>query len=280
MKNTIAVWLALFFLVWGASETSAYVLQGPHILELMVQKTGKARSLKVTQRLVLQEGDPDENGIELTETLRYSFPEKFRSDIESENIRRIHVVAGDTGLTVIDGKITADTGTWFDSYKDILLYRSRRLLQDRLIRCGVDVRVSSLGRFQGRIAFVVGAQYPDESVSQLWVEKDTFRPIRWLIVKKDAESPENFLDIRYFGWKPVGKIWYPMRIEFHRNKQMLREIRVDDVMLDPGFADNLFDVAYLRSVYRTTPTVEDDRAGEEEINEVQKAIEEFKKIYE
>jgi hypothetical protein len=105
----------------------------------------------------------------------------FRSDILSENTQKIHVVSKGRELTIIDGKIADDFQSVFDIYKDLILYRSRILLQKRLDMLGVDGSISSLGRFRGKIAYIVGAQYPDESASQVWLNKDTFRPIRWIM---------------------------------------------------------------------------------------------------
>jgi len=283
IRSLKTVTAALFFcalLSVAVPTVSAYVLQGPHVLELMTQGIGTAHRLKVTQQLFLYEGDPGENAVVMTETLRYVFPEKLRSDIQAENVRRIYVVSGDVDLTVIDGEIAVDTPTRFESYTDILRYRSRKMLIDRLLRYGVDAEVSSLGRFEGRIAFVVGSHYPDDSVSQLWIDKETFRPIRWIIAKNDAGSPEDFLEIRYFQWKHVGKIWYPFRVEFHSGERLLREIRVDDVVLNPGFDENFFNIEQMRSLYKQPLPADDGMTGEEEISEVQKAIEDFKKVYE
>lgn len=274
---------ALFFcalLAVAVSTASAYVLQGPHVLELMTQGIGTAHRLKVSQKLFLYEGETEENAVVMTETLRYVFPGKLRSDIQSENIQRIHVVSGDVALTVIDGEIAADSRTRFDSYTEILRYRSRKMLIDQLLRYGVDVEVSSLGRFEGRIAFVIGSKYPDDSASQLWIDKETFRPIRWIIAQNDASPSKGFLEIRYFQWKHVGKIWYPFRVEFYTGDRLLREVRVDDVTVNPGFDENLFNVDQMRSLYRRPLSSDNGTAGEEEISEVQKAIEEFKKIYE
>jgi hypothetical protein len=261
-------------------KVSAYVLQGQHVLELMTQRIGTAHRLKVTQQLFLYEGDRGEHAVVMTETLRYVFPEKLRSDIQAENIRRVHVVSGDVDLTIIDGEITVGTQARFDSYADVLRFRSRKMLIDRLLRYGVDAELSSLGRFEGRIAFVLGTNDPDDSVSQLWIDKDTFRPIRWIVAKNDAESPGDFLDIRYFQWKHVGKLWYPFRVEFHNGERLVREIRVDDVVVDPGFDEDFFNIEQMRSLYGQPLPADDGRAGEEEISEVQNAIEKFKKIYE
>ena len=261
-------------------HANAYVLQGPHILELMTQKLGKTERLMVSQKLILYDDSLEKGAVELEETLRYVFPEAFRSDILSKNVERIQVLSKGVVLTVIDGKVTAEPETRFDRYKDILLYRSRMLLEQRLSMLGVDVKVSSVGRFEGKPVYVLGAQYPDESVQQIWFDKDSFRPFRWIIKSRTGESPDSSLEVRYLKWGQSGKTWYPMRIEFYKNDILLREINVKSIKMNPSFSKDLFDIEYLKSIYQTAAPVVPDQNESEELNEVQKTIEEFKKIYE
>ena len=276
----------LLGLVTFYTPANAYVLQGPHILELMIGKLGTAGKLSVSQKLILYDNNPQSTGFELTETLRYIFPEQFRSDILSDNAQRIHVISKGAALIVIDGKVIAENESWTDHYKDIILYRSRILLQKRLASLGVDVSVSSLGRFQGKIAYVIGAQYPDKSVPQVWIDKDTFRPMRWLITGKDdllsasTESCKDFLEVRYHNWQQAEKIWYPMLIEFYQNDILIRQINVDQITANPSFPEDLFDIKQLQSIYSPASPLASDQQKPEGLSEVQKAIEEFKKIYE
>lgn len=261
-------------------HVNAYVLQGPHILELMAQKLGITERLMVSQKLILYDDSLKKGAVELDETLRYVFPEAFRSDIVSKNVERIQVVSKGVTLTVIDGKVTAEPETRFDRYKDILLYRSRTILEQRLSILGVDVNVSSVGRFEGKPAYVLGAQYPDESVQQIWFDKDSFRPFRWIIMSETGESPDNSLEVRYLKWGQSGKTWYPMRIVFYKNDILLREINVQNIKMNPSFSKDLFDIEYLKSIYKTASPVVPDHNESKELIEVQKTIEEFKKIYE
>jgi len=221
-----------------------------------------------------------EGSIELKETLKYIFPEKFRSDIVSKNSKRIHVVSKGRSLTVIDGKTVAGHETLFDRYKDIILYNSRSALVQRLAHLGIDVSVSSLGRFENKPVYVLGAQYPDESVSQIWLNKDTFRPFRWIINSKKPGGRIDFLEIRYYKWRKISKIWYPMRIEFYQDDSLIRLIEVDEIKVDPGISAGLFDINRLKSTYPKDTQVPPKQHQSGELSEVQKMIEEFKKIYE
>jgi len=279
-KKSIFFLLSFAVLLLFFVPANAYLLQGPHLLELMTQNIGKTKNLFVSQKLVFYDESFKEGSIELKETLKYIFPEKFRSDIVSKNSKRIHVVSKGRSLTVIDGITVAGHETIFDRYKDIILYNSRSALVQRLAHLGINVSVSSLGRFQNKPVYVLGAQYPDESVSQIWLNKDTFRPFRWIINSKKPGGRIDFLEIRYSKWRKISKIWYPMHIEFYQDDSLIRMIEVDEIKVDPGISAGLFDINRLKSTYPKDTQVLSKERQQGELSEVQKMIEEFKKIYE
>ena len=331
---------------------SAYVLEGPHIIELMTEKLGGAKSLFVSQKVVFYiiQSEPEfssENAdvadptaqlsssdnqpaippsddtdvlesdfqseydrpdvvqdsenfqddqsapegqttsaavqtktIQVDESLRYVFSEAFRSDSVSDDNQRIYVYRDGQTLTVIDGVISGRAGTRFDLYKDLLLYRSREVLSERLSNLGVDVSVSSLGKFEGQPAFVVGAEYPDETSPQVWIDIETFQPLRMIIPDSRASYSTDLLEIRYSQWQKIGKIWYPMRIEFFQDGTTVRMIEVNDYQVDPEFSKEVFDIARLKLEYRQPVPIPDRQSETDGLSEVQKTIERFKKIFE
>ena len=296
----------------------SYVLEGAHIIQLMAEKLGQAESLFVSQRVIfyktplqpeaLTEGDRDPDAldagdrpegqqpvpyedvvpavepetIQLDESLRYVFSEAFRSDIVSESNQRVYVFNQGQTITVIDGVISNVVESRFDLYKDLLLFRSREELSERLLNLGIDVAVTSLGKFDGQLALVIGAEYPDETVPQIWIDKETFQPLRLIITSTNNpySNSTSYLEMRYSQWQPIGKIWYPLQIEFIQDGKTVRTIEVDDYQLNPNFSEGVFDIARLKSEYRQ-PVITQDQTGESEgMSEVQKTIEEFKKIFE
>ena len=280
MKKNVVYFLSAVILLSVCLPAKAYVLQGQHLLDLMTQNFKKSKKLLVSQQLVLYDNGGAKNTVELNETLRYDFPETFRSDISSENVKRIYVLSKGTALTVIDGKAAIEPETRYDRYKDLMLYNSRVLLEQRLSSHGVDFTVSSVGRFQGQPVYVIGAQYPDETAPQIWLDKETFRPIRWIIAGKVAENPADFLEVRYLDWQQVHRAWYPMRVEFYKNDILVRLINVDHIEVAPNFPEDLFNIGHLKSIYRLNTAAVPDSGDEKELNEVQKTIEKFKKMYE
>jgi len=280
LKKSLVIFLIVAIVTCLYAPTNAYVLPGPYILKLMTQNLGKAKSLLVSQTLVIHDDTLQKSGVELSETLRYVFPEMFRSDTLSEQVNRIHVLSKGKAVTVIDGKVADESDNRYDRYKNILLFKPGKMLQDKLSLLGVDATVSSLGRFQGKPAYVLGAQYPDETTPQVWLDKDTFRPFRWIMTSKPEQSRENSLEVRYLEWQKFRNTWYPMRIEFFMAGILVREIHVQNVKINPSFSKKLFDIKHLKSLYPQGPPAEQEQENKKDLNEVQKTIEDFKKLYE
>jgi len=313
---TICLLIVISFCING--PVHGYVLQGPHLLDLMIKQLGEAQSLFVSQELIFYrlasqvDTEPNETGTEnqeqdnteidlppdqttqveenatveetlkLEETLRFIFSKAFRSDAKSYDSERIHVVSGDKSLTIVDGNIVPHEANRFDLYKDILLYRTREGLAERLLELGVDVSVSSLGRFEGEIEFVLGAVYPDESVSQIWIDRETFLPTRWIIRGNppQADSGTDVLEVRYLAWWKSGKSRYPSRIEFYQDGKLVRVNQVKSFREGDIFSDDLFDIEHLRSSYPLAPEQPLVPGEHEEPSEVQKTIDEFKRVFE
>ncbi len=280
LNKSLVIFLGFAIMTFLYAPTNAYVLPGPYILKLMTQNLGKAKSILISQTLVIHDDTPQKSAVELSETLRYVFPEMFRSDTLSENVHRIHVLSKGKAVTVIDGKVADESDNRYDRYKDILLFKPREMLQDKISLLGVDVTVSSLGRFQGKPAYVLGARYPDETTPQIWLDKDTFRPFRWIMTSKSEQNRENRLEVRYFEWQKVQNAWYPMRIEFFMAGVLVREIHVQNISVNSSFSKELFDINHLKSLYPQAAPAEQELGKKDDLNEVQKTIEDFKKLYE
>jgi hypothetical protein len=315
-KIIIGLIFSLSLVALAPAFISAYVLQGPHILQLMTEKLGQAESLFVFQKVIFYKtrSQTDSLGIngngetgvdemlstnnplseyvedherytqtdtvQLDESLSYIFSRAFRSDILAGENQRIHVCNDGQVLKVVDGIITETGETRYDLYKDLLLYRTREALSERLSSLGIDVSISSLGRYEEQIAFVVGAEYPDETVPQVWIDKETFQPVRWLIASGNGPYASDQFEIRYLEWQKFGEIWYPMRVEFVQDGTTVRVIEVENCRLNPNFSEDIFDISHLKAEYRSPAPISNHPSETEGLSEVQKTIEEFKKIFE
>ncbi|MBI5529210.1 MAG: hypothetical protein HY897_23035 [Deltaproteobacteria bacterium] len=60
---------------------------------------------------------------------------------------------------------------------------------------GVETETTSLARFFGRIAIVIGAPARDRTSPQIWIDKDSYQALRLMLPRKGAGKSE-MLDIR------------------------------------------------------------------------------------
>jgi len=277
---SILLLLVPFAPIVTVPPSHAYVLHGYHLLELMRREMGTARSLEVIQKLTIQESVLSAEAVAVQETLSYRFPVAFRSEFVSAAGEHIQIFSNGRALTVVDRRIVSDTESDLDHYKDIFLFNTRELLKNRLSQLGVAAEVSSVGRFQGRVGYILGAQYPDETVPQLWLDKETFRPMRWLLKPAAAGNPSEALEVRYFDWRKLSSIWYPERIEFYQGDRLLRRMQVQRTRVNPELSNRLFDLTYLKSLYPfavAPPAAQGDSGGK---NDIQRTIDRFRKLFE
>jgi hypothetical protein len=77
-----------------------------------------------------------------------------------------------------------------------------------LARRGVSMAEVSLGRFDGRVAYVIGGK-PRDGKPLAWIDKDAFQPLRLVSVEGGAMT-----DVRLLGWgSPTGGDWFPRAVE-------------------------------------------------------------------
>jgi hypothetical protein len=85
-----------------------------------------------------------------------------------------------------------------------------RPLAASLARRGVALADATLGRFDGRISYVVGGRAADGK-PLAWFDKESFQPVRLQYVEAGAPA-----DVRLLGWgSPTGGDWAPRAIEVH-----------------------------------------------------------------
>lgn len=279
MRLAFVAGMTALLMLFG-TPLCAYVLRGPHILDEVIRQYGRARSALVQQTVLFYSADGLQPAARVKETLRYRFPDRFRSEAVARGAERIHVRSGGAALTIVDGSVSQTPETYFDLYKDVLLLRSRTALIQRLNDLGLRTDISRYDRFKGKIAYVIGARRSNDRLPQLWVDKDTFTLIRWCVPVTDADNQPAVLDIRYDAWRRVDMLWYPMRIVFYLHDRPVREIQVNRLSIDPSFSDDLFDIDRLRMSYSFESGAGRAPDVDTELENIRRTIDEFRQKFE
>ena len=272
----------LFVWLWAA-PANGHVLEGPHVLDLMVRKLAGAQTLRVDQLVTVEDSAIASQPIDFEESLSFIFPDRFRADIQHENTHRIHVLSHGQVMTVVDGTISSGANPGrFDRYKDLFLYNSRLLLHKVLSEHGVDVGITSLGRMEDHVVFVIGANYPDDSVSQVWIDKERFVPLRWINIFKSEETgmESERVEFIYRNWQKVDGVLYPLQITTFHNQHPIRQVRVTKVRANTVIPPELLDIPHLMTLYpQEDEALPDDQEPISDVDEVERTIEDFRKKF-
>lgn len=103
-----------------------------------------------------------------------------------------------------------------------------------LSRRGVTLGEQSLGRFDGRVAYVIGGP-SRQPRSMLYVDKDTFQPLRLVAPEGGA-----LVDVRLLGWgSPTGGDWFPRAVEALQADRLLLRFTTEKANANPRIAEGV-----------------------------------------
>ena len=274
-KRLFFTFLTLFFILTsGMSE--AFVPQAPHLLYLVMKKIRQPVGIEAFQtRKILNYSDTGKGVVALEEKLYFLYPHQFRSEIISDIMTGFRVESDFKFLKVMNGLIISHEKSLVDLYTDILLYRDYESLLNQLVLAGVDTTKVSFQRVNDTICYVIGRSLEKHKpYAGLWIEKDTFLPIKY-VVKKNGWLAEFF----YNNWQRVSKTWYPMQISIFLDNQLSAMINVKNFNLKSEFSPSLFDIDHIERSYPVNDSGSPE-GNARQVDELEKRIEDFKKLYE
>jgi len=255
--------------------TGAYVLQGLHLLDRMAKSIGQPGKIRIQQEVTLYDASDETGETVFSETLHFQPPGKFRSETVFQDTSRILLVSGSSSLVIVNQKQKAEKQSRYDLYKDLLFLRPRSILEYNLARNGVDASISSFGRLDDQPVYIVGAKYPDLSTPQIWLDKETFRPLRWIV-----EGGDKRLEFVYTDWQEAGSMWYPAGIRFIENERITRSIQVLEIDTTPAFPADFFDIEFMKSIFPLESAEAENDPASETMEEVHQEIEDFNRSLE
>jgi hypothetical protein len=240
--------------VLASLTAGAYVLPGGSILRRMVAAREELQlsNVKVDGSLTFYGpavkeagtalGSPTERselGVDGTLSLRV--PGRCRWEASAPDGTKVAAVSN-TGRRRAEGPEIPALSAAIDPLCALLAMRTtgevpelREAVEQQLQALGIQTRTTSLGRFGGEVAYVLGE--PAEGQPQFWVYKDTFRParLRW----KDRAG--TAWDMRFHDFaSPVTGEGVPRTIEVWRGTE--RVLRFTALQSDPKarLPDTLF----------------------------------------
>jgi hypothetical protein len=256
---------------------SAYVLDGRYVLELMLEHMALPAELQVVQSVTLFDSRFEGGRLAVTQRVSYKRPGRFRSEIRGSGLERIYVASNEESLTILDGRIVSQKSDILDRYKDLFCLRQRKELVDHLRYLGLDPAVESYGRNGKSVVYVIGAVYPAKRPPQLWVDKERFLPVRWLLPEASGAGGESRVAFHYEDWRRLDGGQYPGVIKVYHGGELIRKMEALSFAADPSLPAELFDIDYLKAAY-----AEQEKPVEEtaEGDAVEQQIQQFTDIFE
>ena len=273
-KNFFLIFLMLFcILMPGMGE--AFVPQAPHLLYLVISKIKQPVGIEAFQiKNISGYQDRGNEYIEIKEKLMYVSPNRIRIQIISEPMTSFSVESDFRFVKVKDGFIISHDKSPVDMYTDILFYRDYKSLLNQFNPAGIDTDKVSLQRYNDGICYVIGRSLEKgKPFAGLWIEKDTFLPIRYVVEKNGM-----MVEFLYHNWQKFSKTWYPMQVSILLDNQLFAKIDVKSVALKSGFSASLFDIGHIEQLYPKNNSDSPDE-NSKQFDELGKQMEEFKKLY-
>lgn len=104
---------------------------------------------------------------------------------------------------------------------------------------GYDLSKLHEDTWQGKAAYVVGADKGDLTTKQFWVEKDTLLFVR--VLEPSRADPKVVDDIRFVDYRPLANAWVAARVEVWSEGKMVFTEDYTDIAANVKLAPGTFD---------------------------------------
>ena len=157
----------------------------------------------------------------------------------SDGARRVVVVDGKPGALEIDPR-PFERLLFTTAGKDELLRAAQAF--------GIRLEIVSLGRLEGRIAWIVGAKAGDTTSPQLWIDKEGNLPLQLV-------DPRARRTVRFEGWgEPGGAGVVPTRVSILRGEDVVESLKVEQTKLNAKFKAELLEPEAVLAAVSPKPT--------------------------
>lgn len=236
--------MALVALFIGPSVAEAYVLPAQFMVKMLAEKR-KGQKIKDLSILLLTEEKSESAPFD--EHLYLKQPARQRR-VRDDGDSRLYVekqgkfASGtESNLTRGKGPLTDLTATLLvpglESFDEI----GKRILKS-LGAVGINTEMTSLGRDDDKVVYIIGARSWEPEKPQLWLDKLTFLPIRLIAqVKKDGSTVLRETRMMEYGSAVAGN-WFPRVIEVYENGELIRRAEVTEVKLNQDLPETLFEI--------------------------------------
>lgn len=238
-----AAFVLASFVAVGTAD--AYVLPALFLMRTLAEKRRALRVKDLSVQFSTERvGAGGTDGDTIDEHLFLKHPSRSRRVEEGEGgnilVEKEGVFAAGTEgkLRRLAGKTIDLTATLFVPGDKDLDQSSARMIA-MLKRVGIDTEITALGRNGDRYVYIIGARSWEPDKPQLWLDKVTFQPVRY-IIHADA-SGKVLIETRLLEWgSSVGSNWFPRVVETYRDGILETRAEAIQVKLNQNLPETLF----------------------------------------
>lgn len=198
--------------IFGWIVMSGFIPQGNQIVDRMLVSLGGCSALKIIQEIT----NPDRSTATVTDSI--TFQQDGTANRSRNGGQAIPLFSDDSMNRMELGAMLP----WC---------RNRVSFSQWALRMGLQLEKSALWRFEGKPVWILGASKADDPVTQLWVDVDSFLPVRLIVSSDGSQQPNG--EIRFSDWKMIQGIHYPYAIQISRQGFVLQDIRVQQIDAQP-----------------------------------------------
>jgi len=170
-----------------------------------------------------------------------SLPGKLRIDIGAPS--------QNNGYLMVDGNLSILKNGQVDKsvpYVNILLvlgfdaYTQAPEKTEEVLRAeGYDLSKTHEDTWDGKAAYVVGAEKGDLKTKQFWIEKETLLFVR--VIEPGRKDPTKPDDIRFMDYRKLNGAWIAARVEVHSEDKLIFSEDYTEIKGNVKLADGTFD---------------------------------------
>lgn len=230
-------------------SASGYIPSANFIIKMMLEGNQAIQDIRVEQTATVFDKNSGRESFQIPEVLYLRVPDSYRLDITLPEEKKTVIYSEGETLTIVGSKVISHSQDEKSIFKDFFIKQSVAEIIELLHSRNVNTQRMGLGRFDGRIAYIIGAKERETKFPQLWIEKDNFLPLRFIVEEKKKDSITT-LEIRYLNYQHVdGKYWYPSTVEFYYDNKLALRYQTQKVVVNTNIPDNLFDISKIKKEY-------------------------------
>ena len=194
-------WIFLVLLSLSATQALAYILPAPFLLQMLAEQRRDLKLRDISAQLEVERHGEDEI---FDERLYLKSPERMRLVDETEN-GRVYVeregkraVGTAERLKPMDGLATDLMARLLMPAGSSVDDMAKRLLAT-VKSVGIDTEIVSLARDNERVVYVIGAKPWEKDKPQLWLDKTSMMPVRFILFAKEGAAGARY-ETRLLGY--------------------------------------------------------------------------------